>query len=116
MPQIELFDIPNPCIGVCQTAKNGLCIGCLRNRNERQTWYQMDDDAKHHTLKLLAKRKAKLQKLQYEHLKQQSQLSLQLFLAVTPDLFDELDGFDKPDPIDWTAMHKGLLRQNRHFF
>ena len=31
--QIELFDIDNPCIGVCTSNKKGYCFGCLRSRN-----------------------------------------------------------------------------------
>lgn len=75
MPQIELFAIENPCVGVCQTAKNGYCLGCLRNREERQTWYQMSDDEKHRVIKLLARRRAKVNKLAHER---NAQLVLQL--------------------------------------
>lgn len=63
MPQFELFEIPNPCIGVCQTANSGYCIGCLRSRLERQHWYVMSDDEKHRVLGLLTRRRQKLNKL-----------------------------------------------------
>lgn len=90
MPQIELFEIQNPCINVCQTAKNGYCIGCLRSRAERQDWYKMSDDEKHKVLKLLSRRHAKIKKLAYENATQKTQMELVFFekLWTTPDLFE----------------------------
>ncbi|MDO5651143.1 MAG: DUF1289 domain-containing protein [Moraxella sp.] len=91
MPQIELFDIDNPCIGVCQTAKNGYCIGCLRSRTERQNWYQLADNEKHRVLTLLAKRRKKILLLQAKAAKQGRQMDLDLMMELyTPDMFGEL--------------------------
>lgn len=56
MSQFELFDIDSPCIGVCTMNKQGYCIGCLRNRAERQTWHQMSDDEKRKVLTLITRR------------------------------------------------------------
>jgi len=42
--QIEMFEIDNPCIGVCQSNKKGYCFGCLRSREERQLWLRMTND------------------------------------------------------------------------
>lgn len=87
MLQFELFEIPNPCIGVCETAKNGYCIGCLRSRTERQTWYNMHDSEKHRVMILLAKRHKKLKLIQAQ---KGEQLGLELeILMSTPDLFDQ---------------------------
>lgn len=56
MSQFELFSIDSPCIGVCTMNKQGYCIGCLRNRTERQTWHQMSDDEKRRVILLITRR------------------------------------------------------------
>jgi len=33
--QLEFFDIPSPCRGICQADDRGFCRGCLRSREER---------------------------------------------------------------------------------
>lgn len=61
MVQFELFDIDNPCVGICQSDAKGYCIGCLRKRQERQWWHQMNDEQKRSLLRLLAIRRKKRQ-------------------------------------------------------
>lgn len=34
----------SPCIGVCQLADDGLCLGCHRTTAEIARWSQMNDD------------------------------------------------------------------------
>lgn len=46
MQQLEFFDIPSPCIGVCESGPRGYCRGCLRSRTERQHWHQLDAASK----------------------------------------------------------------------
>jgi uncharacterized protein len=58
--QLELFDLPNPCIGVCQSNSRGYCIGCLRSRDERFNWHQKPAEERARILKLLAQRRARL--------------------------------------------------------
>lgn len=41
--QLEFFEIPSPCIGVCESGPRGYCKGCYRSREERQFWFQIDD-------------------------------------------------------------------------
>ncbi len=57
MDQLELFDLPNPCIGVCESDNRGYCKGCLRSREERFNWPQKPVAEKARILKLLAQRK-----------------------------------------------------------
>ncbi|OOR93152.1 Fe-S protein [Moraxella caviae] len=83
MSQFELFDIDNPCIGVCQTNKKGYCIGCLRKRDERQRWHSLSDNEKHKILTLIARRKRRLQELRHE--KRQILLSLHIQPELLPD-------------------------------
>ncbi|CAM2922978.1 MULTISPECIES: DUF1289 domain-containing protein [Vibrio oreintalis group] len=33
----------NPCVGLCESNINGVCIGCGRTREERYLWYQMSE-------------------------------------------------------------------------
>jgi predicted Fe-S protein YdhL (DUF1289 family) len=58
--QLELFDLPNPCIGVCQSNSRGYCMGCLRSRDERFNWHQKPVEERARILKLLAQRRARL--------------------------------------------------------
>jgi predicted Fe-S protein YdhL (DUF1289 family) len=44
--QLEFFDIPSPCMGVCQSGPRGYCVGCFRSREERQHWHKVDDATK----------------------------------------------------------------------
>lgn len=60
MDQPDFFEIPSPCIGVCQSNSKGYCKGCLRSREERLYWLQMNDHQKHQVMRLLALRRKKL--------------------------------------------------------
>ncbi|QCZ92796.1 DUF1289 domain-containing protein [Salinimonas iocasae] len=40
--QLEFFEVPSPCIGVCQSGPRGYCKGCFRSRDERLYWLQVD--------------------------------------------------------------------------
>ncbi len=62
-PQFELFDIDNPCIGVCQSNKKGYCFGCLRSRPERQMWLSMSTEERREVLRLIAGRKQRIEQM-----------------------------------------------------
>lgn len=55
--QLEFFDVPSPCIGICQSDDKGLCIGCFRSRDERQTWIHLTSDDKQKVIKRCKQRK-----------------------------------------------------------
>ena len=57
MQQIEIFEIPSPCIGVCQTNNRGYCLGCFRSRDERFNWQKMSDVDKKQVIVLCQQRK-----------------------------------------------------------
>lgn len=61
MQQVELFPVPNPCVGVCQSNAKGYCMGCLRSRVERQKWNEMMPAEKMKVLDLCKLRKQKLE-------------------------------------------------------
>ncbi|UAA38060.1 DUF1289 domain-containing protein [Paraneptunicella aestuarii] len=62
MKQIEIFEIPSPCIGVCQAGPNGFCLGCFRSRDERLHWQKLDDDVKRKILKACAMRRKRAER------------------------------------------------------
>lgn len=61
MEQLEFFEIPSPCIGVCQSDARGYCKGCLRNRNERFNWLEFSDAQKFDVIRLCKQRKRRRQ-------------------------------------------------------
>lgn len=61
--QFELFEIANPCIGVCQSNKKGYCFGCLRSRTERQLWHEMTTEQRREVLRLIAGRQQRIEQL-----------------------------------------------------
>ncbi|MBI3310982.1 DUF1289 domain-containing protein [Serratia quinivorans] len=60
--QLEFFDIPSPCRGICQADDRGFCRGCLRSREERFGWMQMSDAQKRDVLRLCHQRFLRLQR------------------------------------------------------
>ena len=57
MDQLEFFDIPSPCIGVCEAGTAGFCQGCFRSREERLYWHQASPYAKRMIVKACNRRK-----------------------------------------------------------
>lgn len=60
MQQVELFPVPNPCVGVCQSNAKGYCMGCLRSRTERLKWNDLMPAEKMRVLDLCELRKKKV--------------------------------------------------------
>ncbi|WP_371188256.1 DUF1289 domain-containing protein [Thalassotalea maritima] len=54
--QLDFFDIPSPCIGVCQSDNRGYCLGCFRSRDERFGWLEFSNSQKQHIIKLCKQR------------------------------------------------------------
>jgi len=61
--QFELFEIANPCMGLCQSNKKGYCFGCLRSRTERQLWHDMTTEQQREVLRLIAGRKLRIEQM-----------------------------------------------------
>ncbi|MGP5645141.1 DUF1289 domain-containing protein [Psychrobacter celer] len=61
--QFELFEIANPCIGVCQSNKKGYCFGCLRSRTERQLWHDMTTEQRREVLRLVNGRRQRIEQI-----------------------------------------------------
>ncbi|GLS82482.1 DUF1289 domain-containing protein [Paraferrimonas haliotis] len=56
MNQLEFFDIPSPCRGICKVNNRGYCIGCARSRDERFRWLEFTDSEKRHVITLCKQR------------------------------------------------------------
>ncbi|MFT7007502.1 MAG: putative Fe-S protein YdhL (DUF1289 family) [Colwellia sp.] len=59
--QLEFFDVPSPCMGICQSNVKGYCLGCMRTRDERQNWIDFDNDNKQKIIKRCIQRKKRQQ-------------------------------------------------------
>jgi len=55
--QLEFFDVPSPCIGICQSDDKGYCMGCFRTREERQNWIDLTTDDKQKVIKRCQQRR-----------------------------------------------------------
>ncbi len=55
--QLEFFDVPSPCVGICQSDEKGNCLGCYRSREERQGWINLTTDDKQKVIKRCLQRK-----------------------------------------------------------
>lgn len=55
--QLEFFDVPSPCIGICQSDEKGHCLGCFRSRDERLNWTRFNSDDKQKVIKRCLQRK-----------------------------------------------------------
>ncbi|GGI70348.1 DUF1289 domain-containing protein [Shewanella gelidii] len=71
MEQIEFFDIPSPCVGVCEADNRGYCKGCLRSRDERLQWLNFTDAKKVDVIRLCKQRKRRRQLALMKAYKQQ---------------------------------------------
>ena len=56
MQQIEIFDIPSPCKGICLVNNRGYCKGCYRSRDERFSWNSLTNAQKKKVLSLCQQR------------------------------------------------------------
>ena len=55
--QLELFPIPSPCIGYCETDNKGSCLGCFRSREERFQWLKYSPAQQREIIRLCRQRK-----------------------------------------------------------
>ena len=62
MQQLEFFEIPSPCIGVCEANNKGYCKGCFRSREERLYWLKLSEADKRQVVRLCVQRKARVLK------------------------------------------------------
>lgn len=68
--QLEFFDVPSPCVGICQSDEKGLCLGCFRSRDERSEWITLTSDDKQKVIKRCQQRKKRKTGLVKEKIKE----------------------------------------------
>ncbi|MGR5131950.1 DUF1289 domain-containing protein [Vibrio alfacsensis] len=56
MEQLEFFNVPSPCVGVCTSDEKGYCKGCMRKREERFNWLSFTPAQQLHVIKLCRQR------------------------------------------------------------
>ncbi|MBM7074328.1 DUF1289 domain-containing protein [Shewanella sp. 202IG2-18] len=81
MEQLEFFDIPSPCLNVCQVDARGYCLGCFRSREERFNWQKFDQATKIDVIRLCKQRRKRYRYAIYKmrkdkQLKEQQELDL----------------------------------------
>lgn len=84
MQQLEFFEIPSPCIGVCEANNRGYCKGCFRSREERLYWLKLTAADKRQVVRLCQQRKVRILKAKEEALQAASSEVAEL---LQPSLF-----------------------------
>ena len=65
---MKLFEIVNLYIGICRSNKKSYCFGCLRSRTERQLWLSMSTEQRREVLRLIVRRKQRIEQLKDQQL------------------------------------------------
>lgn len=84
MDQSELFEVPSPCIGVCENSPKGYCKGCMRSRDERFGWHTMNTRQQLQVMKLCVRRYQRMTQRQQGLSKSETNLGLNLVEAPSP--------------------------------
>lgn len=66
MSQLEFFEIPSPCIGVCEVNNKGFCKGCFRSREERLYWLELSAEQKRQVVRLCQSRKDRVLRAKFD--------------------------------------------------
>ena len=68
MQQLEFFEIPSPCVSVCEVNNKGFCKGCYRSRDERLHWLELTAEQKRAVIRLCQMRKLRVLKARQDAL------------------------------------------------
>ena len=85
--QLEFFEIPSPCIGVCEAGPRGFCKGCYRSREERLYWLKIDDSTRRKIISACHRRKKAAQQRALHRTETETQENQ----PVQASMFDVLD-------------------------
>ena len=86
--QLEFFDVPSPCVGICESNDKGNCLGCMRTRDERQDWINLDNDNKQKVIKRCIQRKKRQQNKNKPHVVEEANVLEIADEAEQPSLLD----------------------------
>jgi predicted Fe-S protein YdhL (DUF1289 family) len=99
--QLEFFEVPSPCVSICQSNDKGFCRGCLRTREERLEWKTFDNDHKQKVIKRCVQRKKRqVKKLESEELPNNQSINA---TNLSDELFNEneqTESFLQPSLLD----------------
>lgn len=95
--QLEFFDIPSPCVGICQSDEKGHCKGCMRTRDERLQWVDFSTIDKQKVIKRCQQRK----KRKGVVLKNKVLDAKEEEKVVQPSLLDPTSPIDTKPPTDF---------------
>lgn len=102
MEQLAFFEIPSPCIGICQTDERGYCKGCLRSRDERFGWLNLSNAEKENVIRLCKDRKRRRAYAAFKQ-KQQAQQAASAELGQQNQQLDfDSDSGDEVDLSDFS--------------
>lgn len=88
MQQLEFFEIPSPCIGVCEANNRGYCKGCFRSRDERLYWLKLSEADKRHVVRLCQQRRARVLRAKQAALQANNPIAEQPEQPEQPNMFD----------------------------
>ncbi|MCC4796888.1 Fe-S protein [Enterovibrio norvegicus] len=71
MEQLDFFNVPSPCIGVCQVNNKGYCKGCFRSREERFHWNDFNGEQRRNVVRLCKQRYQRILRAKQAHEAQQ---------------------------------------------
>ncbi|TLU64910.1 DUF1289 domain-containing protein [Thalassotalea litorea] len=100
--QLEFFEIPSPCRGVCESDNRGYCQGCFRTRDERFGWLNLTNSEKQRVIKLCLQRERRRnqpQKLEQESAAPEP-IQASLLDAPSRDILDKDLGVDDFDDFE----------------
>jgi predicted Fe-S protein YdhL (DUF1289 family) len=108
--QLEFFDVPSPCIGICQADEKGYCLGCLRTRDERQTWKNFSNDDKQKVIKRCMQRK----KRKAKRIEKEKHIDEPLDKLAEQDIVNNIDENKQPSllPIESATENNVTVSQN----
>ncbi|WBA07579.1 DUF1289 domain-containing protein [Salinivibrio kushneri] len=89
MEQLDFFEVPNPCRGICQVNNKGYCKGCFRSRDERVHWYALTNEQKRNVVRLCHQRYLRILRAKRKQV-QDAALDAEP-LPYQPSLFDDLN-------------------------
>jgi len=99
--QLEFFDVPSPCIGICQADDKGHCLGCMRTRDERLNWSGFNHDDKQKVIKrCLQRKKRKLNQSTAKEVHQPEEENIQPSLFESPTAISENNAVNSSVPDD----------------
>lgn len=89
MEQLDFFEVPSPCKGICEVNNKGYCKGCFRSREERFHWFELTNEQKRDVVRLCHQRYERIMRAKRKQMRDAA-LNTQP-IPQQPSLFDDED-------------------------